>query len=49
MKTFTREQLITGMRRYNEAYLIEPSQFSEIDSTEDCATLQVDNLIKFIG
>lgn len=46
-KTYTRNQLIEGMLRYNQAYINDPSDYSEEPMpTREYAEAQVDELIK---
>tara|TARA_Y100001951_G_C11272751_1_gene259864 strand:+ start:1012 stop:1182 length:171 start_codon:yes stop_codon:yes gene_type:complete len=46
-KTYTREQLVDGMLRYNQAYIKTPSDYTEEpQSTREYAEAQVDELIK---
>lgn len=46
-KTYTREQLIDGMMRYNKAYIDTPSDYTEEPKpTREYAEAQVDELLK---
>lgn len=52
MKKYTKEQLVRAMLKYNENYIkslngdTTVGPFSEIDDTIECATKQVDYLLK---
>ena len=46
---YTREQLIKAQRKYNRDFLQNPQDYSEIETTEECATDQIDQLLSFIN
>jgi len=46
MKTYTKEQITEGFRKWNEAFLKDEASFDEI--TEGCETVQAETLVKYI-
>lgn len=47
--TYTREQLIRAMQKYNQAFLNNPDDFElEIKNSEEDATSQVDYLLNLV-
>jgi hypothetical protein len=53
-KTYTKEQLIEAMLKYNENYIKSLNgdetvgKFTEIDNTKECAISQVEYLLTFV-
>lgn len=45
---YTREQLIKGMQKYNQDYISNPDDYSEIDGELWTAEAQVDKLLTFV-
>lgn len=46
--TYTREELIEAMKKYNEEFAAKPHKFSKTYDSPDAARLQVDKLLSFI-
>lgn len=45
---YNREQLVKAISQYNDEFIEEPNNFSEITDAENDAELQVDKLLSFI-
>ena len=48
MQTYTREQLIKAMDKYNKQFINNPSDFSDITENENSAIEQVDHLLSLV-
>lgn len=49
--TYTREQLIEAMKKYNHQYLTDSASesWNDIEDTKECAEQQINHLLSFIN